>query len=198
MRAIFTFFKATAIGGMAFLVPIVILALILNKALAVMMSLAEYAASRLHIEAVHNILVLNLISIAALILLCFIAGLLARTKLARESVGFLEDRFLDRIPFYLFVKSMTGGIPDRHEQVLTPVWARLDDYSQLAFEVERQEDGRVVVFLPGAPNPWSGTVAIFDADRITPSGMTMMAAIRNLSYLGQATRSLPHNSKHTG
>ena len=39
---------------------------------------------------------------------------------------------------------------------MTPVLITLDDYEQMAFEVERTAGGKVVVYLPGAPNSWSG------------------------------------------
>jgi hypothetical protein len=34
-----------------------------------------------------------------------------------------------------------------------PVVVQFDDYVQIAFETQREPDGKVAVYLPGAPNP---------------------------------------------
>jgi hypothetical protein len=33
---------------------------------------------------------------------------------------------------------------------------RFDDLWQIGFEIERFEGGKVALFLPGSPDPWSG------------------------------------------
>ncbi len=48
---------------------------------------------------------------------------------------------------------------------MQPMLVRFDDNSQLGFEIERLDNGQVVIYLPGAPGPWSGSVAYFSADR---------------------------------
>ena len=73
-----------------------------------------------------------------------------------------------------------------------PVLARMDDASQLAFEVERLEDGRVVVYVPGAPDPWSGGILVMTEDRIEPLPISMVAAVQNLRALGRGTNTILH------
>jgi uncharacterized membrane protein len=70
---------------------------------------------------------------------------------------------------------------------MKPVLAKMDDASQLAFEVERLQDGRVVVYVPGAPDPWSGGVLVMTEDRIEPLPISMVAAVQNLRALGRGT-----------
>ena len=36
---------------------------------------------------------------------------------------------------------------------MQPVLVRFDDNSQLGFEIERLDNGQVVIYLPGAPDP---------------------------------------------
>jgi uncharacterized membrane protein len=96
----------------------------------------------------------------------------------------LEARVLSRVPFYHFVKGMTESVVEAEsDTTLRSVLVRLDDYSQLAFEVERLPGGDVVVFLPGAPNPWSGAVCVVAPERVTQLDAPMLAAVQTIATL---------------
>ena len=47
--------------------------------------------------------------------------------------------------------------------------------------------GNVVVFLPGAPNPWSGSVVYVSEDRVEPLDMLPQDAIKNIRVLGRGS-----------
>ncbi|MCK5913700.1 MAG: hypothetical protein KAG12_07455, partial [Desulfuromusa sp.] len=49
------------------------------------------------------------------------------------------------------------------------------------------ETGDVVVFLPGSPNPWSGSVAYFREDRIRTLNLTVPEAIKKIRLLGRGS-----------
>ncbi|MCJ1959160.1 DUF502 domain-containing protein [Novosphingobium mangrovi (ex Hu et al. 2023)] len=179
------FFKSTVIGGAFFLVPLVVIAVIIGKALGFMRKLAMLFSGIFEIDSVNDVLFLDILSVIVLVLVCYLAGLVARTRAAVRLVQWLEEGLLNKIPLYLFFKSLAGGGPSHEaDHTLIPVWVRLDDFSQLAFETKRQEDGQVVVFFPGAPNPWSGALGLADPERVTPAEMTMVQAIAYQSRLG--------------
>ncbi len=184
--------KTTVIGGIVFLVPFIVVIFILGKAFELMRGIAQpLAAVFPRIDTVGEVVLLNLIAVALILAVCFVAGLLARAAAAGRLVKSLETRVLSRLPFYLFVKGMTESIIEAEgDTTLRSVLVRLDDYSQLAFEVERLPSGEVVIFLPGAPNPWSGAVCIVDAGRVTPLEAPMLAAVQNIKHLGKGTAKL--------
>jgi uncharacterized membrane protein len=103
----------------------------------------------------------------------------------------LESSFLQSIPGYTFIKGLTGGLAsDDEENQLAPVLARFDDAWQVAFRVERLADGRVVLFIPGAPDPWSGSLSIMSEERVEPLDRTMAAVVRNIRALGRGSSEL--------
>ena len=61
---------------------------------------------------------------------------------------------------------------------------------QIALEVERIEGRYVTVFIPGAPNPWSGDVLIFAEDRIKPLDIPLAAAVKSLRLIGKGAGKL--------
>jgi uncharacterized membrane protein len=191
MNGKFQFLTTTVIGGMVFLVPIIVCIAILGKAFQIMKKLAVPLADALPIDSVAGFVVADLIAITAIVIVCFIAGLVAKTALATQLVTWLESNLLSRIPVYAFIKGMTDSVAGLEEsEGLKPVLARYDDNWQVAFEVERIDGQYVVVYVPGAPEPWSGGVIIMSEDRIKPLDLPMSAAIRNVKRLGQGSNDL--------
>jgi len=72
-------------------------------------------------------------------------------------------------------------------KVLKPIMVKLDDQSQLAFEVERADAGMVVAYMPEAPDPRSGNVIYITSDRVEPLNITFKAARNSLTLLGQGS-----------
>ncbi|MGB2335808.1 MAG: hypothetical protein ACPH5V_00745, partial [Alcanivorax sp.] len=71
------------------------------------------------------------------------------------------------------------------EALMVPVQVRFDDYSQLCFEVGRADDGEVTIYLPGAPDPWSGSLIQVTADRVERLTMSMPQAVSYIRNLGR-------------
>ena len=76
------------------------------------------------------------------------------------------------------------------DQGYETVLARFDDGWQIAFMVERIEDGHVAVFIPGAPSPWSGSVFLMTEDRIKPLNIPNKSVLKCIQRLGKGSNSL--------
>jgi uncharacterized membrane protein len=189
MKGLWQFLKTTIVGGLVFLVPVVALVVVIGKALQLSRKVAEPMAAFLPLDSIAWVAIANVIGGIVIVVLCFLAGLAARTSLASTFVRESETRFLWKIPGYSFVKGFTDSLSGEGANAsMLPVLMKLDDASQLVFEIERLADGRVVAFVPGAPDPWSGAVMVVDADRVEPLAITMMAAVQNIRMLGRDTR----------
>jgi len=134
-----------------------------------------------------GIAVANLLILLAIVLVCFIAGLMARSAIANKMYRSLDATLL-AIPSYAFIKGLTESMSSTEEaaKIFLPVLVRFDDNAQLAFEVERTGDN-VVVYLPGAPNPWSGSVAYFNVERVKRLEMSVTQAVKNIQRIGRGS-----------
>lgn len=183
------FIKTTVVGGFVFLIPAAIVVVVLGKVIGALKALAKALAPIFGIESFVGGLVLNLIALAVIVLLCFVAGLLARRASAKHMRAKLDSTLLNSFPGYAFVKGFADNL--RHTEELAssfvPVVVQFDDYVQLAFETHRGDDGKVSVYLPGAPNPWSGTVVYVTSERVKPLAITLTDAIRNIRTLGKGS-----------
>jgi uncharacterized membrane protein len=68
------------------------------------------------------------------------------------------------------------------------VTVRFDDSWQIAFEIERVEDDKVALFLPGAPDPWSGMVCVVTEDRVTRVDVSIPFVAKLEKRLGRGAR----------
>ena len=161
------FLMTTVIGGVLFLVPVVFLGMILTKAAGYMMVIAEPLAGWIPVDTVGGIALANLIAIVAVILLCFLAGLVARHALAGKLVKNLESKILVKIPGYSMVKGMASGFDARQTEGFKPVALELGTAERLGFEIQKLSDGRSVIYIPSVPSPWSGITQVLPAEQIT-------------------------------
>ena len=183
------FIKTTIIGGLVFLVPVVIVVVVLGKAFGLMMGLAKALDQWIPVDFIGGIALVNVLAVMAIILCCFLAGVVARSALGKRVFRSLEATLLGGIPGYAFIKGFTDSMSygDKVAEGFVPVVVRFDDYTQIGFEVERIGNGNVVIYLPGAPNPWSGSMVYVSEDRVDRIDMTVSEAIKNLQQLGRGS-----------
>ncbi len=186
------FIKTTVIGGAIFLVPIVILVGILGKAYGFMLKVAKPLSGVIPEGTLGGVAAINVVAVLLIAFVCFIAGVIARGSLAKKVYAALDEKLM-AIPGYTFVKGVTDSMKTSEESAKTfvPVLVRFDDNTQIGFEVERLDDGNVVIYLPGAPNPWSGSVVYFEADRVTSLGITAVEALGSIRKLGRGSNLKP-------
>jgi uncharacterized membrane protein len=185
------FLKTTLIGGIVFLVPLVVLAAIVGQAVAIAYTTLVPLAEYLPVRTVGGVALLTLLAIGAVVMLCFFAGLLARTTLARRGVEWLEQTFLAPIPGYLFMKhmrqNMLGIRPGRQYE---PVLARIAGAWQIGFLLARTDDARVAVFVPGAPNAWTGQMYFLAEDGVERLEVEASKALYCIESLGDGAREM--------
>lgn len=180
------FLKATLIGGVAFLVPIVVLLMVLGKAFELMSRLAAPVQRFGPLESIGGIAVADLLAVLAMVLVCFLAGLFAMSRVARRFYHRL-DGLLMLLPGYAFIKSFSQSLSldETGTALMVPVQVQFDDYSQLCFEVGRAGEDEVMIYLPGAPDPWSGSLVKVASVRVERLEMTMPQAVSHIRNLGR-------------
>lgn len=194
MKSILKFTRTSLVGGILFLLPIVIVAIIAGKALAIAHKIVGPLAAHLPEDSVFGLDMPRLLAVGLLVLFCFLAGVFARTKLAQKGILWLETTVLSNLPGYEFIKSLSGSLlGDESKQVYPVVLARIEDAWQLAFLVERMAGGHVAVFVPGAPSPQSGSVYFMTQDRIQLLDIPAQAAMKCLKRYGLGANALLGN-----
>jgi len=185
MKSRHGFIRTTLVGGVLFLVPLVVLAMVAAKAYHLASILVGPVARLFPFETVAGVALAKLLAIIAILLFCFLTGLIARTVMAKNLIRWLEANLLSNLPGYGWIKDVGQTIAgvergEGHE----PVLVRNEDTWQIAFLIERIEGGKVAVFVPGAPSPWSGEVFFMPEERIKPLDVPLPEALKCVRRLG--------------
>lgn len=180
--------KTTIIGGVLFLIPLVVLLFIVTKAFEFSKAVSVPLGRIFPLDRIAGVALPDIIAVVLILAVCYLAGLIARGKVLGKRIGKVDAFLTDIIPGYAILKgTLTGFMGDTDaETVLRPVLVRLDDFDQLAFEVENLGD-RSVVFLPGAPSAWSGSSVIVASERITYLSLPPHQVTGLLRVLGRGT-----------
>jgi len=191
MNSFFRFLRTTLVGGILFLAPIVVVMLILGKAFALVRELLDPLVAHLRFGAILGLSAQVLVAVGSLVLICFLAGLVARTALARKTVGGFEATLVSNVPGYTFMRDLGESMLGVERKGTYPVvLARFDDAWQLGFRVEELQGGLVAVYVPGAPNPQSGSVFLMSSDRVSPADVSSAAALKCLKRVGAGSSAL--------
>lgn len=186
MKHLLVLTRTMIIRGMIILLPLIVLVVLLEKTIAFLSKLllpitskipAEYGGPLIHL----------VLSILLLLLLCMVAGLFARTRLCQNFISYIETQILFLIPGYSFVKSISANLAgDENAALQRVVLVRYDDSSQIGFLIEEIGD-KAVVYLPDAPHPLSGSVIVFQKERVSDLPITSKQALSLFTQMGKGT-----------
>jgi uncharacterized membrane protein len=186
------FLATTAIGGLLFLLPLIVIGALIGQVVPIVMTVAEALGDIIPVKTPGGIALLILLAIVVVLLLCFAAGLLARYSFGKRISEAFEKNLLLFFPRYAILRDQMadsiGG--DETKPQMKPVLAKFDDSSRLGFEIERTEDGLVIVYLPGSPDPWSGNAVLLSADRVQKVDVEFGDAVATCERLGRGSAPL--------
>jgi len=184
MKSILSFIRTTITGGILFLLPVILLIMIFTKALHILQIVSVPISKELP-DIIFGLNGSNLVAIVLLVLICFVSGLLFRTKLVKSWVKKLEDKLLIHIPGYILIKSITAGaMGEQSEDDMVPILIREDDSWNMAFLVEKGEKFSTV-FIPDAPRHDAGEVKIIPTDRIEKIDVSASKFTQSLKTYGK-------------
>lgn len=160
------FISTTAIGGAVFLVPVLFLGYVLLQAVGLMVQVAEPFTRFIPIDRFAGVAVVNVLAVLLIVLICFLAGLVARHAIA-DSVVTKLDELLLKVPGYSMIRGIKSGFDADASGTMKPVALKLGAAECFGFEMQKLSDDRSMVYVPTAPNPWSGITLLMRPGQIT-------------------------------
>jgi uncharacterized membrane protein len=159
MKAILLFIRTTLTGGILLLLPVVLAALFISKALDILEKISTPFA-RVMPDNVLGFDGSKLTVILLLIAVCFIGGLMFRLKMIQRGIDKLEKEVLSFLPGYSMIKSITAdALGKKIEHKLLPVLIKDGDHWNLGFLIEKGSS-HSTVFVPDAPRHDAGEIRI--------------------------------------
>ena len=181
MKALIGFVKTTLIGGLLIVLPMWVIILLLLKAIKGVLGLLRPLAKFLSRSVVHE----DLVAIGLLVVVCFLIGLLIRTRFGQRLRQWLARHVFEPIPGFTLVRSMVRQLAgDKDEQSFQPALAEIEEALVPAFIVETHADGQFTVFVSSSPTPMAGAIYILSPERVHPVDVPLHKALVCISKWG--------------
>jgi len=105
------FLRTTVIGGISFLLPLAFALFLLSHALQLIKRFATPISNNLHLDQLGGVAGVGAATaLSVLVLVSFVAGIIARTAVGRRISKWSKDSMLGQLPHYRLVKSMAEGL----------------------------------------------------------------------------------------
>ncbi|MFH6998235.1 DUF502 domain-containing protein [Flavobacterium sp. FlaQc-57] len=194
MKSILQIIKSTLLGGILFLAPLILLIVILEKGFHIIQKITLPIINQFPKVKILGLAIEEVVAIVIIAFICFTAGLIARTAYAQKLIRKLEDGILSFVPGYSFIKGMNENIMGiESNQELKVVLVPTDAGWQFAFLIEQIDENNFSVFIPAAPNPWSGSVCFVEKKDIKNVEITQKEALACIRKLGFGSKELFKN-----
>jgi uncharacterized membrane protein len=127
-----------------------------------------------------------IVAVLGLLLLCLAVGLAIRSAVGRRLRRRLERRLLDKLPGYRLAKAFATESPwsGTGRGGVRPALAAIEEGHCPALVLDAFADGRLLVFVPGAPAPMAGAIYIFAPEKITILDVPLLPFLKTISSWG--------------
>ena len=181
MRTIAEFMKTTLIGGLLIVLPVYIAVLLILKALQGLVAAVKPITAAIPGSVKFE----EILAILILAAICFIAGLIVRTRAGLRAKNVIERRVLQRLPGYTLLRGLTGRVMGQADDpAFAPCLAEIEEALVPALIVEKLENGSFTVLVPSVPTPMAGAVYILPPERVHPVDVPFTTALRVFTKWG--------------
>ena len=155
------FLSTVFVGGLLAILPIVIIFKVFSWIFTWLMEFIQPFTTVITSNIGVNITAAKIIATTAVILSCFLIGILVKTAWGKWLQSFTERWFLQKIPGYTTLKEIFNQFqPDNKQNFSKPVLITLDQGTNylMGFVTDKYEEDRYSVFIPTSPSPVNGFV----------------------------------------
>lgn len=180
-----SFLRTTFIGGAIVVLPVTIFILLVKLIFNFLRAIIAPISGIIEIPFITSDVLIDLITLAAVVVFFFLVGLVVQTRLGRGIVALVEAELLSKLPFYGTIK----------ETVLQLSGAKRMPFSQVVvvevlgtkmygFVADEHPNGNYTVFVPTAPNPTNGFIFYMDPKQVQFVDVKPEDAIRMIISIG--------------
>ena len=108
MRRVLRFIKTTAIGGLLVIIPVTIILFVLAQIFYGLYSVAAELIGQIPVDLRNEALFVAGITVASIIGLCFLTGLVVQTSVGVALKGWFGRNVANRIPMYNAIANLTN------------------------------------------------------------------------------------------
>lgn len=186
MRISRSFLRTTFIQGLFILLPIGVLVFVLERAFSIVHSLSKGLGGELLDGDWLGVPLPVLTTVALLVLIVFLLGLLLGTRRLPDRDSWLERNLLQYIPGYsaLRATALTSLGLDAGAGIRPAILRREEGIEELVLIVEELPGDRYTLFLPESPSPTTGTLLIARRELVEPLDGKLIKTLQAFRHMG--------------
>jgi uncharacterized membrane protein len=175
----FRFIKTTVAGGLLFILPLLLVFMLLEKGVHLLREPIHKLLPMFAEYSVAGVTLFTLVALVVLVLICFFAGLLAKTRFGTAVFNTLEDNVLGKVPGYALLKDATARLTGLENVQGAKVGLINEDDGWLFCLVLEQQDAWFSVFIldAGPASGTSGEVRVVPASQVRLTELTWLQVL---------------------
>jgi uncharacterized membrane protein len=181
MRTLAEFTKTTLIGGILIVLPVYVCLILLAKAVSGLLAMVKPITAAIPASIEFR----EILAVFALAVICFIAGLVARTGPGLRAKNAVDKAIFEKLPGYALLRGLAGRLAGQgDEATFAPALVEIEEALVPAMIIQELEDGSYTVLVPSVPTPMAGAVYILSRERVHPVDVPLTTALRVFSKWG--------------
>jgi uncharacterized membrane protein len=188
-----TFIKTSIIGGLAVILPAVVLTLIFRWLYNWITDIIQPLTDLVIAKGQFQEIVADVLVIAIILAVCFLVGVVIKTKAGQFIQDNLEKRILQMAPGYPTIKSVVMQFIGKEKSPFSSV-ALVQVFGNetlmTAFITDTHQNGRYTVFVPTGPNPTSGLIFHIPQQYVHPVNVSVEETMRSVIGCGAGSTNL--------
>ena len=193
MDKIKAFIKTSILGGLAVILPSVLLILLFRWLFRWITGIIQPLTDIFISNGQFQEIIADILVVAIILAICFIVGVVVKTRAGRFVQENLEEKILQMAPGYSIIKSVVMQFIGRKDSPFSSVaLVRPFENKTLltAFITDIHEDGRYTVFVPTGPNPTSGFIFHLEPELVHPVNIPVEEVIKSVISCGMGSKGL--------
>jgi uncharacterized membrane protein len=193
MKRFKQFIKTTVLGGVIVILPVVLTFFFLRWLFNFITNLIKPLTHLLAAQSQLQKYIADFLVIATIVLICFLVGLVVKTRFGRFIYRVLENRLLTIAPGYdLFketIKQLLGRDKAPFSSVaLVQVFGGDSTTMMTGFITDQHPDGFCTVFVPAALTPTAGYIYHVEEKYVHRLGISVEEAMRSIISCGMGSQ----------
>lgn len=194
-------FTTTVIGGIAVMLPIALIFFLFSFIWNFLSNLLSPMRGLLPFHENTATWMIDLISLAIVVIVFFMVGLIVQTQLGNNLVKMVEKTWLEQIPFYATIRDTVQQFFGNKKMPFSEV-VLVDAFGNgtlmTGFLIEALGNDYFTVFVPTAPNPTNGFVFHVKSTQLHHVKAKTEDAIRSIIAVGAGSGKLFENFNNAG
>jgi uncharacterized membrane protein len=179
-------------GGVLFVLPLAFVMMLIEETVEVLSIVSVPMANLIPVESVGGVAMATIVALVMALLLCFLVGLIIRTRFGNNATEYIDKKFLSKIPGYGSFKSLSRQFAgaEAEDAYIPAVITMGEDTYALGFIIEELDDGYCTVMVPGVPSPTSGMLRYLKKEKVRRLDVPISMVFEAITYWGEGSGAL--------